>query len=197
MTIIAAVATDSMVTMGCDTAADYDGTALYLADGKILTFTSATGDPVLIGVAGNAGILSIIRRNLTLPECPAAADHALADAWADQVACAITALLVEANPPLLMPADGGSPACIDGTLLLAWKQHLWRIETNSAFRLASDVTAIGSGTDIALGSLYTSRRFGVAADDAVHTAIRLACTYGDGCRVDGRGPLIFTTESVA
>lgn len=178
--------------MGCDTAANHGGTVMYLEGGKIgqfLTEESVTRPyPVLIGAAGNGAVLPMLRRNLKL----GAFRHANPDAWANAVAGQITELLASANPPLTVQEDEGNTA-IDGNLLLACDRGLWLIQTHAAARARPGVAAIGSGRDLALGSVYADLRHGVAARDAVECAVRLASTYDSGCGVDDRGPMIYST----
>jgi ATP-dependent protease HslVU (ClpYQ) peptidase subunit len=195
MTVIAAIAVDDHVVMACDTAVDYSGTAIYRAHGKISTLRTPKGEKVLLAASGAADMLPLIMRNLKVADAPDAADPAAADAWADAVAEAITGITADANPPLLTTADSGTSAAINGTLILAWRQHLWWIYTHTADRVHPAVLAIGSGCEVALGSLHTSVALGAKAVDAVDMAVRLACRHASGCGVDDRGPMLHTTAA--
>lgn len=195
MTVIAAIATDDHVVMACDTAVDYSGTALYRAHGKISTLSTANGEKMLLAASGSASMLPLIMRNLKVSETPDAADAKAADAWADCVAEAITGVLADASPSMLTTAEGGSSASIDGTLIMAWRQHLWWIYTHTADRVYPGILAIGSGCDVALGSLHTATQLGMQPADAVDLAVRLACRHASGCGIDERGPLLHTTAA--
>lgn len=193
MTIIAAVALDDRVVMACDTAVNYSGTAIYRAHGKIGTLHTPKGEKLLIAASGAAHMLPLIMRNLKVADTPDATNPAAADEWADTVAEAITDILASANPSLLTTADNGSASTVDGTLVMAWRQHLWWIYTHAADRPHPAILAIGSGTDVALGSLHTSIALGAKPEDAVDLAVRLACRHASGCGVDERGPIVHST----
>lgn len=193
MTIIAAVATADRVVMGCDTAVDYSGPAVYKAAGKIGTLYTPKGEKVLLAASGSASILALILRNLKIADTPDPADPAAADAWADAIAEAVTDILASAAPPLLTTADTGGAAALDGTLAMAWRQHLWWLYTHTADRPHPAVLAIGSGTEVALGSLHTSTLLATFPEAAVDMAVRLACRHATGCGIDERGPLLHST----
>lgn len=194
MTVIVAVATATEVVMGCDTAADHGGTVMYLERGKIGQFNTehdVTGPsyPVLIGASGNGAILAVLRRGLELGTF----NRKYPDVWASGVARSITELLATACPPLTIEEQDGNTA-IDGNLLLACDLGLWLIQTHEAIRVRPGIAAIGSGRDLALGSVHADLRHDVAAHAAVESAVRLASTYDSGCGVDDRGPMVYTTR---
>ncbi|WP_159840196.1 hypothetical protein [Nocardia sp. CY41] len=193
MTIIAAIAINDGVLMACDTRADYNGTAIYKAEGKIGTLTTPRGEKVLIAASGNSAILPTLLRHLKIGDTPNPESVVGADEWANAVAEAATGVLADANPPLLNTADSDNAAAFDGTALLAWRQHLWILHTHGVIRPADDVAVIGCGSEIGLGSLHTSRQLGLDPRAGLELAVRLAATYNSGCGVDGRGPLVHTT----
>ncbi|MFD4457684.1 hypothetical protein [Nocardia sp. NPDC058480] len=186
-----AAAVDTEVIMGCDTAADHGGTVMFLEGGKIGQFTTSDdwSYPVLIGAAGNGAILAVLRRGLTLP----AFHRKDPDSWASEVARRITELLATASPPLTIEEQDGVTA-IDGNLLLACDRGLWLIQTHAAMRVRPGIAAVGSGRDLALGSVHADLRHGVTAKAAVESAVRLASTYDSGCGVDDRGPMVYSTR---
>lgn len=198
MTVIAAVATEDRVVMGCDTRTDYSGTGIHCGRGKIAVLRlpperlGQQGEPVLLAASGNAAILSVVARGLKL-DTPGASDAEAADKWASVVAEAITDLLASANPPLLSNGDANGAGSLDGTLVMAWRQHLWWVYSHTAVRPYPQVLAVGSGTEVALGSLHTSIALGASPRVAVDTAVRLACRIASGCGLDDRGPLIYST----
>lgn len=197
MTVIAAVATEQGVVMGADVAGNLSGSFVMKSHGtpKIHTITAGplNNEPVLIGVAGNGGIGPTIARGLTISDVPKLnRTDAEVDRWAYAVAAAITELLADTNPPLTMHNSEGAPG-IDGAILMAWRQHLWYVTTHQALRPADNVAAIGSGSDVALGSIHTGLAAGHDADHAVAEAIRWACLIDTGCRIDLRGPLMKAT----
>ncbi|WP_280502049.1 hypothetical protein [Nocardia farcinica] len=195
MTVIAAIATPTHVVIGSDTRHDYSGTGLHTTAGKVGTLTAPNGDAILLAVSGNASLLPVALRTVKLEGTPNPDDTADADAWANAMAEAITGALNDATPTLTIPSGEAGAAAIDGTLLLAWRQHLWWIYTHTAARPYGGILAIGSGTDVALGSLHTSQLYGVDPTEAVDLAVRLACRHASGCGVDERGPLIHTTQT--
>ena len=192
MTIIAAIATDDQVFMACDTRTDYSGTGMYSAAGKIGTLLTPKGEKVLLGAAGNASILPAILRAVTVADTPDPEKWEDVDVWADTMADAITGALSDANPSLVgPPSDDG--AAIAGVVVMAWRQHLWWVYTHAASRPEGGVLAIGSGTEVALGSLHTAVEFGADPSKAVDMAVRLACRHASGCGIDDRGPLLRAT----
>jgi ATP-dependent protease HslVU (ClpYQ) peptidase subunit len=193
VTVIAAIAKDGNVIMGCDTAATYGNTFVFKGEGKIVEVTAADGERVLVGAAGNAAIMSVVKRDLSIFSTPAAdASDEDADGWANATAQAITAILSECSPSLL--SGGGEDASsVDGMLMLAWRGHLWLVFTHSAIRPSNGIVAIGSGQDVALGAMNAAVTFGAEPIDAVHEAVSLASTFADGCGVDERGPLLYST----
>ncbi|PSR63986.1 hypothetical protein C8259_09040 [Nocardia nova] len=179
--------------MGCDTASDHNGTALYTRLGKIGGFKTTDGETVLIGGAGHAAIIPTLQRRLTIDGSPREQDEIGAEGWASAVAEAITGVLADANPPLLSPA-GEHAACLDGILLMAWRQYLWVVQTHSAIRPHDGIAAIGSGRDIALGAMHTALDYEAQPYDAVHSAVRWAAQFDSGCGIDDRGPMLCTTD---
>ncbi|WP_280195945.1 hypothetical protein [Nocardia farcinica] len=191
MTIIAAYADHHQVIIGCDTATDYAGTAIYKTDGKIGRLDAAYGQTVLLGVAGNSAILPVLLRKLSIEDQPDYRNDAACDRWANNIAEAATEILADANPALL--STRGDTQSIDGIGILAWRHHMWFLQTHSVIRPHPGILAIGSGTDIALGSLHTSHRAGADPEHAVRVAVELACAHADGCKIDDRGPVLHTT----
>lgn len=195
MTVIAAIATPHHVIVGCDTRTSYGNTGITITDPKITTLHTPTGDRVLIAAAGDASLRPIATRGLVLDGAPDPDNHTDADAWANTIAAAITDAAAEANPAILRQSSENNAGTLDGTLLLAWRHHLWWIFTHTAVRPHGGVLAIGSGTDVALGSLHTAIAASMDPETAVDLAVRLACRHAEGCGLDERGPLIFTTAA--
>lgn len=193
MTVIAANAAPDRVFMGCDTRADYGGTGIFMDRGKIDWLTASNGDRILIASSGSASIQPILIRSLILPAVPDDPSRtAEADRWADKVAAEVTEVLAEAKPSATVTTDDGA-SHINGTVALAWQHHLWWIHTHAATRPHDGVLALGSGTDVAFGSLHTSVELGADPEVAVALAVRLACRHGEGCGIDDRGPIIHST----
>ncbi|MET8648433.1 hypothetical protein [Nocardia aurea] len=192
MTVIAAIATIDHVVMACDTRYDYSGTGLYAEHGKIGELFTPRGDKVLIAATGSGSLLSMVMRNLQLDNGPDPSDATSADEWAAAVADAITELLAESKPSGLAATDGAEH--INGTFLIAWRQYMWWLYTHTAIRAYGPVLALGSGCEVALGSLNTAVRAQMAPEEAVDFAVRLACQHASGCGIDVRGPLIHSTK---
>ncbi|WP_280381048.1 hypothetical protein [Nocardia wallacei] len=147
-------------------------------------------------IIGDASLVPAVRRAVKLSDTPSTASASDADAWADAIADGITGALADANPPLVTTGASNSAASIDGTLVLAWRQHLWWIYTHTASRPHSGVLALGTGADVALGSMHTALDLNTEPEHAVELAVRLACRYASGCGVDERGPLMYQTEPI-
>jgi ATP-dependent protease HslVU (ClpYQ) peptidase subunit len=197
VTVIAAAATDDGVVMGCDSAANYSGTAVYMAGSKVSRLTSR-GGTVLLGVSGWAGMLPTIERRLTFDgdfALPTGGGESFIDGWAQNVAEQITGILADSSPSFIRTADTAGAAQIDGVLLMGWNRYLWIISTHSAVRPRNGVAAIGSGADIALGAIHTALDNGIDPTDAVRRAVELAALYDSGCGLDDRGPLIRHTTT--
>lgn len=181
--------------MGCDTRADYGGTALFLRDGKIGRFKLGGGREALVAVSGSGAALPLMRRAMKFPDPEQQGMDGFArdpDRWASEVAHRMTTTLAEATPPLTVQDSEGATS-VDCIGLLAYRNHLWLLQTHSAVRPNNRLLTVGSGIDLALGALHVAIEAGYSPEDAVGAAVRLACEYGDGCGVDERGPLIFST----
>jgi ATP-dependent protease HslVU (ClpYQ) peptidase subunit len=199
VTVIAAIATADRVIMGCDTRTDYSGTGIMTAGAKISTLRAPNGDKVLLGAAGNASLRHVAVRGLGLGATPDPNDIAAANSWADELAVFIADGAAQANPAVVNSSTEHAAATLDGCLLLAWRHHLWWIFTHAAVSPFPGIMAIGSGTEVALGSLHTTAKFGfdptfgIDPVEAVDLAVRLACRHAEGCGVDDRGPIIHST----
>lgn len=198
MTIVAAIATEDRVIMGCDTAGELDGVKVY-HDSKISVLRTAQGDKVLLGAAGNGALRSAIMRKSNDIAKKVEIDGAPkplrdADAWAASMAGAITSVLADANPPLTTTPGDNYASSLDGVILLAWHNRLWIIATHTAIAPVDNIAAIGCGAPIALGSLHTATQLGADPSAAMDTAVRLAATYDSGCAIDSRGPIIHNTK---
>lgn len=193
MTVIAAIAKDGNVIMGSDSAASCAGSFIYKGEGKIAELIATGGDRVLVAAAGNAAILSVIKRDLKIEGTPPVdADDEAADEWATAVAQAITGILADCSPSLLSSSDGDATS-LDGTIALAWRGHLWMVFTHTALRPSNGILSIGSGMDVAIGAMNAALQFGAKPYDAITSAVELACSFTDGCSTDHRGPLIHST----
>ncbi|MEV0031418.1 hypothetical protein [Nocardia sp. NPDC050793] len=195
MTVIAAMALPlpNRVIMGCDTATDHGGTFVYSKRGKIGVHQASNGERVLIGSAGNASAGRMLDRCLTIEATPEDPDDIdAADRWAGALAEAITGILADANPPLTV-SHSDNASGIDADVLVAWRHHVWLLFAHAAIRPTGGIVAIGSGRDIALGSLYTAARSVTNPKGMMADAIELACKFDRGCSVDERGPIVIST----
>lgn len=196
MTVIAAIATSDRVVVGCDTRTSYGSTGIMTVGAKVNTLQAPNGDHVLIAASGDAALRTVAVRGLGVGATPDPGDVAAADEWAAALAEAITDGAAEANPPVLRPAGDHGAGSLDGTLLLAWRHHLWWIFAHTAVRPHPAVMALGTGAEVALGSLHTSTKFGLDPFDAVALAVRLACRHASDCGIDERGPIIHSTADI-
>ncbi|MGS2805346.1 hypothetical protein [Nocardia sp. MW-W600-9] len=196
MTVIAAIATDDRVILGCDTRTSYGSTGIMTVGAKIDTLYAPNGDRVLIAASGDAALRTVAVRGLSVGGTPHPNNDAGADRWANTMAEAITDGAAAVTPPVLRPAGDHGAGSLDGSLLLAWRHHLWWIFAHTAVRPHPAIMAIGSGTEVALGSLHTSTKVGVDPVEAVALAVRLACRHADGCGIDERGPIIHSTVDI-
>lgn len=196
VTVIAAIATDNRVILGCDTRTSYGSTGIMTVGAKIDTLQAPNGDRVLIAASGDAALRTVAVRNLGFGATPDPSDAAAADEWAAALAEAFTDGAASVTPPVLRPAGDHGAGSLDGTLLLAWQNHLWWIFAHTAVRPHPAIMAIGSGTEVALGSLHTSTKVGLDPVEAVALAVRLACRHADGCGIDERGPIIHSTVDI-
>jgi ATP-dependent protease HslVU (ClpYQ) peptidase subunit len=199
VTVIAAISTADRVIMGCDTRTSYGTTGIMTAGAKIDTLRASNGDKVLIAASGDASLGTVAIRGLSIGAPPDPLSGTSADEWAATLAEAITDGAAAVTPPVLRPSGDHGAGSLDGTLLLAWRQHLWWIFAHTAVRPFPGIMAIGSGTEVALGSLHTAAKFGfdptfgIDPVEAVDLAVRLACRHVEGCGVDDRGPIIHST----
>ena len=148
MTTVLALARGGRVVMAADTLTNVyerpipDG-ARKIARLPIRRTTPYDGRPpeLLIGTAGAGGLLATVRR-LEPPLPPTDGDL---QAWADEIARAVTTAAVDAGL-----TDEGR---MDGTLLLGWAGQLWTLTHYMAIPHADGVAALGSGEGPAIGAL--------------------------------------------
>lgn len=178
MTVVAAVAHDGKVVMAADRRSNYDNQAVY-GTRKIRRYGSEGN--VLIAVCGNLSVQSILRRRLKVdPPAASASIDELSD-WADAVALVATELLAGADPPML--GDDGGQRFIAGAALLGYAGQLFHLFTHGAAWASDGIASLGSGAEVALGAMHTSLRLGQTPQDAVVTAVDLACRFSPGCGV--------------
>lgn len=175
MTCIAAVTDGRIVAMAADSlAVDSCGQTVELT--KLLAF-----DGVLIGVAGRAAAIAVLRRKLHV-EPPAGGDDP--DEWAQDVAEQATRVLLEAGV-----VNDGDDRSFPGALLLAHGHRAWEVETNMAIPCRRGYHAVGSGDQVAAGALWAL----AGGDNPVADVARLAVEAAIEHQVDCGGEVLVLT----
>lgn len=169
MTVVVGVINNGTVVMAADSAFvdEEDGVATR----PLKLVTLPVGDEqAVIGVAGSASSIPLVRWTLVIPAAPSAGSE---DAWAQSIAEAATLASRDAK---ISDKDGIMP----GRLLLAFRGRLWTIEDMLAMPVEV-FGAIGSGSAWALGALA------VLIDTekpkrAARRAVEIACAMHVHCR---------------
>lgn len=140
MTTVAALARDGHVWMAADSLINvYDRP---IVDGaRKIRRLKAGGGEVLIGGAGESGILALVGNLLTIDAEPD--DDQDPNLWAETIAVQVTQLAAEHS----LLDDGRMGAC----LLLGWRGRLWTISHATAIPHADGIAALGSGEGVAVG----------------------------------------------
>lgn len=163
MTTVVAYGDGETVWMAADSCTNVYERPIVGSATKILRL-DAGDDEVLLGLAG-AGGLATVMPLLKLPFTPE--DDGVPQAWANEVALAITALAVEHG----LVEDGQ----MDGHLLLGWRGLLWTIVHAMAIPHPDGFAALGSGEGPAIGALDALRICDVEPAEAVRLAAEIAC----------------------
>lgn len=148
----------------------------------------------LLAVSGSNALSELaysrLHENAEMLDCAYPDDPAQTDHWAHQVAIKLAKIAHTAEPPLTV--DDGE---MDGEALLAFGSRLWLLSGQSAVPITAPF-AIGSGADVARGSLYASAELGLVGTyphDALRLAVRAAMELNAYC---GGEIQIFTTGTV-
>lgn len=188
MTTIAAIARDGVVWMAADRRAAVGGLVWTGRTPKI----TRLGQPdreggrrpdALIGSSGRSAGGSLARYRVSLPKAPDPDRVDRCDAWADAVVRRLARAAARAEPAIL-DEDRDVPF----SALLAYAGHLWVLGDQHAQEITGGVAAIGSGAELALGSLSATLRRGVRPVAALTEAVETAGLHdpwtGDGVDVE-------------
>lgn len=164
MTTVVAYGAGDTVWMAADTCTNVYERPVVGGATKILRL-DAGDDEILLGLAGHGGLASVMP-SVELEMSPEPGEHA--QAWANQVALAITRHAVEHG---LVEENGQ----MDGHLLLGWNGLLWTIVHAMAIPHPDGYAALGSGEGPAIGALDALRICDVEPGEAVRLAAEIAC----------------------
>jgi ATP-dependent protease HslVU (ClpYQ) peptidase subunit len=183
MTVIAAIPTNDGVIMAADT--------LLMRRESVIGTTRKISrllvgpkyeHVALLGLSGSHALAEVahhrFHENAELPDCAYPDDTAKADYWAHRVAVKLATLAHTAEPPLTV--DDGE---MDGEALLALGPRLWLLSGQSAVPISAPF-AIGSGADVARGSLHAAAELGLVGNypyDALRLAVRAAMELNAYC----------------
>lgn len=172
MTCIVAVEHDGKVYMGGDSAGSNGYSIAIMTEPKVFR-----RGKFLIGYTTSFRMGQLLQHTLKPP--------ALTAEWADNIPGFMVAKFIPAVRKCL--SDGGYLKKSDevikgGTFLVGFKGELYVVESDMQVgRVADGYYAVGSGSDLALGSMYTSGHFGNRRPpkarllDALHSAAHHAC----------------------
>lgn len=135
-------------------------------------------DGLLLGLAGMTKGMAIVRRHVRL-EPPVDGDDI--DEWVQDFAEAATRELCARGC-----TEDGADLDFYGSILLAWRGHLWEVQSQVANRVTRNYHAIGSGDAVALGAMWALDGFAqVPVDRIPHLAVEAAVEH----LVDIGGPI--------
>lgn len=168
MTTVVALADERGVWMAADTMTNVMDRPILGWARKIIRLETSDGSPALIGIAGNAGMVSKIRQawGEGVPAVPADPDEQTA--WADDIAASLTIPMVEAG----MVDEVGQ---LDGHLLLAVPGLVWTLSHHLAILSPDGRAAIGTGEGPAMGALDAFLQLESEPRLAVEWAATIAC----------------------
>lgn len=106
----------------------------------------APRDGLLVGLAGMTRGMAVLRRHVRI-EPPVDGDDL--DEWAQDFAETATRELCARGC-----AEEGADHDFHGTILLAWRGHLWEVQSMVAHRVTRRYHAIGSGDAVAFGAMW-------------------------------------------
>ena len=84
--------------------------------------------------------------------------------------------------PSLIEATKNTPCidlngCMAGELIIAYKDKAYSIYNNFVIQEIKDSYALGSGKEVALGSLYTSKKLNISPEERIAISITAAGNY--------------------
>lgn len=135
---------------------DHDAGRVHMAADSLATEANGTtmevcklwspAEGIVLGMAGMTKGLAIVRRHVGLGP-PVDGDDP--EEWAQDFAEAATRELCARGC-----TEEGADHDFYGTILLAWRSHLWEVQSMVANRVTRGYHAIGSGDEVAFGALW-------------------------------------------
>jgi len=156
MTCIVAVEQDGIVYMAGDRGMN-SGSQIVPGESKIVEFDNGE-DTFTIGYAGDPGIIQVLRYEWDYPYISEGFD--------------IPRLLVPSLKDVLAGYE------YEAVLLIAYDSSIYEVGIPGYWCTQYKEIAIGSGSEFALGSLYSTKG---APITRVKTAAEAACAYSTGC----------------
>jgi ATP-dependent protease HslVU (ClpYQ) peptidase subunit len=182
MTCVAAVVHDGHVYMAADSAADYGGTVVMLGVPKVVR----RGEFVL-GFSGSVRVAGLVRNTFEPPPVPPGADLA---AYMAGAFCDALYRLVDAHSAFEVDKETGRK-CLGGALLVGVRGRIFMADEQFGCPpVAGSYFAIGSGADLALGTLYAQVESRVDGHrscqpiPALLTAVKAAIRFSSTCGGD-------------
>lgn len=129
----------------------------------------APADGVLYGYAGITAGAAILRRHVRI-EPPVDGDDL--DEWAQDFAEAATIELCARGC-----TEQGDDHDFHGSVLLAWRSHLWEVQSNVANRVTRSYHAVGSGDEVAFGAMWALTRCGLPVDQVPRLTVEAAVEH--------------------
>jgi ATP-dependent protease HslVU (ClpYQ) peptidase subunit len=167
VTTVVALADQGGAWMAADTCTNIYDRPIRGWARKVMRLVTEDGCEVLFGVSGNAGMASKVRQawGAGFPAPPG--DPGEQQAWADDIAAALTVPMVEAG----MVDDVGQ---LDGHFLLAFPGAVWTLQHHLAILSPDGRAAVGTGEGVAMGALDALLSVDVAPVRAVTRAAEIA-----------------------
>lgn len=158
---------------------DADADRVHMAADSLAVETNGTtmeicklwspSDGLLLGLAGMTKGLAILRRHVRI-EPPVDGDDL--DEWAQDFAEDATRELCARGC-----TEDGAEHDFYGTILLAWRGHLWEVQSMVANRVTRSYHAIGSGDTVAFGAMWALTRCGLPVDQVPRLTVEAAVEH--------------------
>lgn len=177
MTCIAAILDGPKIIMCADSAVSYGDTQIQRANSKILAF-----DEFVVGAAGRTRVLDVVlyEHRPEKPEANATPGSFELDAYMSKVFCNTLREKLSDLDVLGKNEDDEAASIGNTSILVGIRRSIYFIDSELAcHRLAHPFFAIGSGADLAVGSLATTADQSMPIGERLLTAMNIAAKFSE------------------
>lgn len=171
MSVLIAIKEKNRIVVGVDVRMSSDDSYIdsYARRPKAIHITK--NNDVIVGAVGNVGLLDIFKELML--------SFKTEDLYSMDRAFIVKYVI----PPLVSEISryvtDDNRNSMDATFLLAIKDRAYIIPGNYSVSEIIDYEAVGSGRDVASGSLHTSAKFGMSSEERIMLAIEAAGTLNN------------------